>query len=183
MGLFGRFRKRKMPSEKEFAKAYESFQKLCDTDIHDIWNIKNTNHFMTAMNSWICKKCGGGSQMQLLSDQERVIYFTFQLEAEVNNGGFYQFFYNAYGDISADLVASFEAIGAEQTAGICKKAVGVFDENLPADRTQRREFLDRTFTDEMSQVLSECDEEFYSQTDDLEKLNYQFIMKNKAGFS
>lgn len=64
-----------------------------------------------------------------------------------------------------------------------KKAVGVFGENLPADRTQRREFLDRTFTDEMSQVLSECDEEFYSQTDDLEKLNYQFIMKNKAGFS
>lgn len=35
----------------------------------------------------------------------------------------------------------------------------------------------------MSQALSECDEEFYSQTDDLEKLNYQFIMKNKAGFS
>ena len=100
----------------------------------------------------------------------------------MNNGGFIQYFYNAYGDISADLVASFKAIGAEKTAAICRKAICALNEKIPVDKIQREEFLDHVMTDQADQILSACDREFYRQPDDLEELNYHFIIKHKSWF-
>ncbi|HIZ54841.1 MAG TPA: DMP19 family protein [Firmicutes bacterium] len=151
-------------------------------DIRDVWNIQNKEDFLIAVNSWLCRKSDNGSNLPILSTPERTVYLTLQLEAEVNNGGFIQYFYNAYGDISADLVASFKAIGAEKTAAICRKAICALNEKIPVDKIQREEFLDHVMTDQADQILSACDREFYRQPDDLEELNYHFIIKHKSWF-
>lgn len=183
MGLFDRFKEEKMPSDEELAKSMDAFNILCNTDINDIWSIFDVNSFMTAIDSWICKKCNDGESITALSGQERIIYNTRRLEAEIYNGGFSQYFYNSSGDGSNEVVASFEAIGAKKTAAICRKAICAFGQDLPSNRERREALLDKIFTDKISEILSECDNEFYEEVDDLETLNYQFIMKNKACFS
>ena len=41
---------------------------------------------------------------------------------------------------------------------------------------------DEEIEEKNSQLLSECDMEFYEYEEDLEDLNYQFIIKNKESF-
>lgn len=36
--------------------------------------------------------------------------------------------------------------------------------------------------DDVNDILSECDSEFYKYQDNLNQLNYQFILKNKTQF-
>lgn len=172
-----------MRSKNEIAESIKSFNNLSDTDISDIWKMEDKNNFVIAMNMWICKKCGYGEQMDLLSEQERVFYVVQQLEAEVNNGGFSQFFFNSSGDFSNELYDAFMAIGAVKTANICKKAVDAFSCPLPSDREEREVFLDNHLNGQADAILAECDAEFYKYEDDLLDLNYRFIVDNRVSFS
>ena len=127
----------------------------------------------------ICKKCEYGDDIEKLNEHERVFYVTQILEQEVNNGGFSQFFYNSSGDFSNELVDAFTKIGALKTAEICKKALAVFNGKVPTDRDEREELLDSLDCDD---VLSECDDEFYEYEDNLEELNYAYIMEHHSFF-
>lgn len=120
--------------------------------------------------------------MSALSDAERVFYITQILEMEVNNGGFSQFFDNSSGDFSNELVDAFTTIGANKTAAICQKAIDAFGRDIPVDRDERQEMLDELESEEFEEALGECDDAFFAYEDDLNKLNYNFVMKNKEQF-
>ena len=62
---------------------------------------------------------------------------------------------------------------------ICKKALAVFNGKVPTDRDGREELLDSLDCDD---VLSECDDEFYEYEDNLEELNYTYIMEHHSFF-
>lgn len=138
------------------------------------------NNLVVDMCDTICKKCEYGDDMQKLNEHERVFFITQTLEQEVNNGGFSQFFYNSSGDFANELVDAFTKIGALKTAEICKKALAVFNGNVPIDRDEREESLDNLDCDD---VLNECDDAFYDYEDDLEALNYTYIMKHREFFN
>lgn len=127
----------------------------------------------------ICEKCEYGDAIDNLNEHERVIFIAQILEQEVNNGGFDQFFYNSSGDFSNELVDAFTKIGALKTAEICKKAVSVFNGEVPVNREEREEVFDKIDSDD---ILSECDDAFYDYEDDLEKMNYEYIMKHQDFF-
>ena len=55
-----------------------------------------------------------------LSPEEKVFLHVWELEAEVNNGGFEQYFINSSGGHAAKIAESLEAIGAVQAAAIAK---------------------------------------------------------------
>lgn len=156
-GLFDIFKK-KSKDENEFAE-------------------DSTNDFVCDMNEHISEKCEYGDAMENLNEYERVFYVTQQLEMEVNNGGFSQFFYNSSGDFSGELVYAFNQIGAYKTAEICKKALEAFGREVPADREEREELMDRMESEEFDEILSQCDDDFYEYEDDLNALNYAYIMK------
>lgn len=137
------------------------------------------NNFVVAMCSAVCKKCDYGNGIEKLNEHERVFYVTQILEMEVNNGGFSQFFCNSSGNFSNELVGSFTKIGAFKTAEICKKALAVFNCNVPADRDERNELFDSLDCDD---VFEECDDEFYEYEDNLTELNYTYIMEHRAFF-
>jgi len=127
----------------------------------------------------VCEKCQYGEAIEKLNEHERVFYITQTLEQEVNNGGFSQFFFNSGGDLSNELVAAFTAIGAFTTAGICKNALAVLGAHVPTDRYERQELLDCLDCDD---ALSEYDDAFYEYADDLEELNYAYIMAHRNFF-
>ena len=148
-----------------------------------IWNLTDTNDFVVAMTEHLDNKTQYGEDMSALSEAERIFYITQTLEMEVNNGGFSQFFYNSSGNFSNELVGAFTAIGANATAAICQKAISAFGRDIPVDRDEREEMLDELESDEFDEILEECDSAFYDYEDNLNELNYNFVMKNKESFT
>lgn len=148
-----------------------------------IWNLTDTTDFVIAMTEHLNQKTQYGEDMSVLSAAERVFYITQTLEMEVNNGGFSQFFYNSSGNFSNELVGAFSSIGANTTAAICQRAIDAFGRDIPVDRYERQEMLDELESDELDEVLGECDNAFYAYEDNLNELNYNFAMENKEQFN
>lgn len=151
--------------------------------MEQIWKIDDPNDLMIALSDHVAEKCQYGEDMSALSAPERTFFITQSLEMEVNNGGFSQFFYNTGGNFSGEVVAAFNAIGAEKTAAICQQAIFAFGQELPADREARLALLDACESDELDEALEECDNAFYEYQDDLTTLNYTYVLKHKASFT
>lgn len=119
--------------------------------------------------------------MSALSQQERVVYITQCVEMEVDNGGFCQYFYNSYGDFANEVVAAFTEMGATKIAEICRKAMSIYGEKVPADQDEREAFL--LDNDEIEDVINECDDAFYENEEELTEISYRYIMKNREAFT
>ena len=130
----------------------------------------------------LCSICDYGRKPELLNACERTIFVTQELECEVNNGGFFQFFDNSSGQFSDEIVEAFIRIGAAKTAKICRKAVAAFGQALPVDWEKRRSLLDR-IGDRAEAVLEECDTAFYACEEDLDALNAAYIRDHLEEFT
>ena len=94
-----------------------------------------------------------------------------RLEAEVNNGGFDQFFFNSAGDDAAPTIQALELIGATKTAAIVRRACRKFPGGMPpADRERRQELLLGVVSHGTSDAFEAEDEEFYVYEEDLSAL-------------
>ena len=130
----------------------------------------------------LCDVCDYGQNVDSLNEYERTIFVTQELENEVNNGGFFQFFDNSSGQFASEIVQAFIKIGAEKTAEICRKAVEAFGQELPVDWEERRSLLDQIANAAVADVLDACDTAFYSYEEDLEALNAAYIRKHIEHF-
>ena len=129
--------------------------------------------------STICKKCEYGDAIEKLNEYERIFYVVQLLETEVNNGGFAQYFFNSAGDFANELIDALTKIEAFKTVEICKKALLIYDGKVPTDKEKREEVLLNLDCDD---ILSECDDAFYSYEDNLKALNHAFIMRCRNFF-
>ena len=93
--------------------------------------VNNVNNYIINMYESISIKCNYGEDIDKLNKYEKVFYVCQLLESEVNNGGFFQFFYNFSGIFTYELVDSFKEIKAHKTAEICKKAISTLNFKLP----------------------------------------------------
>lgn len=148
-----------------------------------IWQLTDPNDFVIAILEHLDEKTQYGEDLSVLSAEERIFYITQTLEMEVNNGGFSQFFNNSSGNFSNEVVSAFDAIGADTTAAICKKALSAFGCEIPVDKDAREKMLDEMENDEIDEIFEECDNAFYDYNDNLTELNHQFVMKNKERFT
>lgn len=113
-----------------------------------------------------------------VSSAKRIFISVWQLEAEVNNGGFHQYLWNSSGNLAADTPAALEAIGAIRAADIVKRANGLFEAGPPADERLRLAALESI--DE--NAFESLDEEFLAYPDDLSALLYDFVVENEDAF-
>ena len=91
-------------------------------------------------------------------------------EAEINNGGFDQFFFNNAGNQTAESIEALKAIGAIRTASIVAAAAGKFPgSDPPIDRTARQGLLLETVSPGAN-AFSEQDDAFLAYEDDLAAL-------------
>ena len=92
-----------------------------------------------------------------------------ELEAEINNGGFDQFFFNSAGDYTEETIQALVSIGATHTADIVKNAAAKFPGGMPPkNRDARQELLEDVSPD--TDAFEQFDEEFLAYKDDLASL-------------
>lgn len=98
---------------------------------------------------------------EALDDTEKAIYAIGWLEAEINNGGFHQYFWNSAGDHASLALESLRAIGASETALLLQQAIEVaFNGLIPESRELRQAQLEIN-EEEKEDKLYELDLEFY----------------------
>ncbi len=118
-----------------------------------------------------------------LPDSFRGVYATWVLEAQVNNGGFNQYFWNGYGYFADDAISAFEAYGTSEYAEVTKKAVAMYLSEIDA----HQEFRDRGTLDAFSESykhteLGDVDGEFWDIEQNLSELRIAYVRANPEQF-
>ncbi|HEX3313631.1 MAG TPA: DMP19 family protein [Gemmataceae bacterium] len=117
-----------------------------------------------------------------LSQPQKVFVCVWELEGEVNNGGFDQYYFNSSGDHALDATASLETIDAKHTANLVRQVNALFGEAGPsADRFARQKQLD-ALDDAKRTAMNQIDREFYKYKDKLGQLLEMFVSKNADAF-
>jgi Domain of unknown function (DUF4375) len=115
-----------------------------------------------------------------LTPPERVFVAIWSLDADVNNGGFDQYYLNSSGDHARSAPGALRTIGADRTARIVERANAAFGpDGPPADRAARLEALP-ALDDEVQEQWDELDVEFYAYPDDLTQLLYAYVQANRT---
>jgi hypothetical protein len=82
------------------------------------------------------------SGYQSFTAGEKIFFSLWWFQAETNNGGLHQFFFNDLGAYAADALHALELIGASRTADILRRAISVFpDSQVPTDILRRGQIL------------------------------------------
>lgn len=144
---------------------------------------ENKTAFIIEINDRLCDKSDYGENLSALTEEERVFFIVNELEQEVNNGGFSQYLYNSSGDHAHRAVECLQIVGAVQMGEICRTALAAYGEPIPQDREERQGFLEEYETEKVESILNECDSQFCKYPDDLEELNYRYIMENREKFT
>jgi hypothetical protein len=114
-----------------------------------------------------------------LSRPERVFRAIWELEAQVNNGGFAQYFRNSSGELALEVADALRAVGAASMAAIVEQALEMVGRDVRWNDDNARiahiENLPTTTTDE----LEPLDQQFISYPDNLTVLLYQYVSEHR----
>jgi hypothetical protein len=118
-----------------------------------------------------------------LTEAERVFLTVWWVEAEVNNGGFHQYFFNSAGDQSSGAERALETIRASRCARIVAAAIAVFPPPGPSpDRYERQRQLLDGLPSDAEDSLDALDHAFYEYPDDVETLLADFVRAHASEF-
>jgi hypothetical protein len=111
-----------------------------------------------------------GDNFASLSERDRILVAIWGLEADVNNGGFDQYYFNGSGDQAWFAPTALRSIGAHHMASIAERANAMFGEaGPPADPDERQSALFR-ITEANEDAWELLDREFYAYPDDIAAL-------------
>ncbi len=110
----------------------------------------------------------------------QLYYLTlWQLDAEVRNGGFSQYYFNSTGDLAGYAIEAAQAVDASELAGIIQKANALFGKKGPdPDRDKRMRQLSKIDLEE----LQELDTQYYECSEHLSELLPRFASSNAQAF-
>lgn len=114
----------------------------------------------------------------------QAIYIIWMLEAEINNGGFNQFYFNPSGQFYKHIPEALKLVGATKFADLTDRANETFEkENRKITKHQdgTLEGFSKSYDDN---PLNKFDDEFYNlyKTEHLQQLQVDFIRKNEKEF-
>lgn len=152
------------------------------SNLEDLLKSDDTNGSIIELDNFIGELCDYGDDFGKLTDHQKLFYLNQNLEREINNGGFNQYFCNSSGDNAHETILSLKAIGADKTADILQKAIDQFpNKSVPKDRDERTEIVEQ-IEDTANEVWEELDEKFFEYEDDLNSLNIEYVKKYKEFF-
>jgi hypothetical protein len=151
-------------------------------DIDALLASPDTNNSIIELDNYICKLCSWGDKLEQLTEPQKNLYFNQNLEREINNGGFNQFFYNSSGDFAHETIKSLQTIDAVITADILQQAINQFpNSSIPKDRTERQGVLER-IEEKANAVFEQLEQKFQAYEDNLTELNLTYVRKNRSSF-
>jgi len=114
----------------------------------------------------------------------QAIYMIWALEAEVNNGGYNQFYFNSSGQFYKQLPQALRLVGANKFADLTKRANELFEkenEKITEHQDGTIEGFSNSYEDN---PLNDLDTEFYElyKTENLLQIQVDFIRENKNEF-
>jgi glutathionyl-hydroquinone reductase len=121
--------------------------------------------------------CDTKAEFMQLAPKIQVAYCLHRLEAEVNNGGFHQFFSNSTGEYVTETIHALAEIGALKTVELLERAVSIgFPAGYPNDASQ----YESAVTDFAAAVdeLDALDQEFFKYADPLTELVNEYLAKS-----
>jgi hypothetical protein len=115
----------------------------------------------------------------------QAIYLISLIQAEVENGGFNQFYYNQRHLTIKHLPEAFKIIGTERYAALMKKANDIYEKHYKQIKKSQDGTVDDFIKSYENNPFSELDDIFYdlSDTEDLDKLLAKYIREHKADFT
>jgi hypothetical protein len=118
-----------------------------------------------------------------LSPAFQVIYSTWWLEAEVNNGGFNQYFFNSTGQFAKEAAAGFARLGAAEHAMLTRQAISVFARREPVIDAARQQGTTEAFSKTYeNDPFAPLDEQFFNLRTDVRALRVRFIREHLSEF-
>jgi hypothetical protein len=116
-----------------------------------------------------------------LSPPERVFLLVWELESEVNNGGFLQYFHNSSGALALYIVDALKTIRAEATADIAQRALNAVAGTVTnwSDDAARQGDIKR-LSPQARKTLDELDREYYKCPEHLTPLLYNYVTEHRA---
>ena len=115
-----------------------------------------------------------------LSGPEQVFRAIWELESDVNGGGFEQYYANSSGDTAFAAAGALAQIGAHNASRIVAAANAVFPGPAPPpDRAERQALLDALGHDQRA-LLESLGGELMDYPDDLTELLFEYVKKHAA---
>lgn len=114
-----------------------------------------------------------------MSEAERNVYLVDQLQGEVVNGGFHQYFANSSGDCASRVASAAKALDAT-LARIVMQALDRFPDSAPAEDRATRNRQMQAIADEFS-AWSSLDDDFYKL--DLAGIMARYIRGSSSAFT
>ncbi len=111
-----------------------------------------------------------------LSDKDADFLSIWLLEADVNNGGFHQYYFNSGSAHAVRAATALRTIGANKAAAIVEEANGLFGEGGPAeDRFARQQRLDEICGANEAEFFDDLDQRFFAYPDPIEQLLLDYL--------
>jgi hypothetical protein len=138
------------------------------------------NKYLIRLSETLCPLVWDGP-LSALSPAEQVFVCVYDMEREVNNGGFAQFFTNAPGQYTTETVQALETIGARSMADIVRTAAAILfpDGKVPVDQDERLAILEAA-GERVGKDLLELDDRFCQYPDDLAALLFGYIQCHRS---
>jgi hypothetical protein len=155
-------------------------QKIKDLD--ELLNSSDVKNSIGEISFFVCKVCNYGNNFEEVTEPQKHLYLNRWFENQINNGGFWQYFFNSSSNVAHQTVDSLRIIGANTTADMLQKAIDQFpDKTIPNTYEERMEIFEQ-IGDSEYEVWKELTKKFYEYPDDLQTLNLEYIKQNRDMF-
>lgn len=168
---------------KRILSNFESRTIFSVRNLDELLNTDDIYQSIAVLDDIIAKACNYGDDLQNLTEPQKIFYFLQSLQAQVNNGGFDQYFFNFSGRFAHEALVALNAVDAPYTAGLLREGIQQFPgEKVPNDTDIRRELLINELSERAEKAWNSLDDKFYLDKEDLDALCFEYIRKNRDEF-
>ena len=190
-GCSGQEKKATNPTTDELLKSVENFQNrpIYKTLTPEIISKIKDEELEQAIFDNISTNMEGDKReereiVKTLTPGQRAIYVAWIVEAEVNNGGFNQFYFNSSGQLADMSEEAFKTIGATKFADLVRQANLIYDE-IKEDLEKYNDGTTESFSKSYEEnPLNDLDDKFYKLYADepLSPIKIKYIRENVKEF-
>lgn len=124
-------------------------------------------------------------KIKILSAGKQAIFSIWMLQAEVNNGGFNQFYYNSSGQFAELALEGLNLIETEKYADLLERANKTYSE-IKDGLEEKNDGTIESFSESYeNNPLNKLDDEFYEldELESLDSIQIKYIRDNKSQFT
>ncbi len=150
--------------------------------IDEILSLQDETDIIIEIDDLLWTKSKNTENLELLNEYEKHVIFINMLDAQVNNGGFDQYFFNSSGENAHETLIALEKINALKTAHLLREAISVFPKlPVPKDTNIRRELMNDS-PEEIPNKWEKLDNQFYKSKEHIGGLVISYVKENKSHF-